>query len=767
MDDELDPTVTLKSNPMVEDLELNDEVLDRTVEDFVRGAESRRVDVDDFLAFLRTQDVIDPAKYVDAAANAPIDTQPPDRDTIEQSPPGERRRYRVLGPIGAGGMAEVRVARDEVLRRNVAIKILHPHRRGNPAIIRRFIQEAKITGRLDHPNIVPIHGLHLDGDGEVSFTMKLVHGRTLKELLQDVERALFAHQPLDETLSLRGRLEAFTRVCDAVDYANRKGVVHRDLKPANIMIGSYGEIYVMDWGIAKLIGEPDEVAELREELGLDEDLMVARTAHGTVVGTPAYMSPEQARGLEVDGRSDVYALGVILFELVTLQRLVPGETGTDVLSNVVDGQRNPMPPSAAGANIGPELAAIVDRATAPAPGRRYPTAHELAADLRRYLADEETDAYPDNWSRAGLRWIGRHRQLTVTVFLAVTAALGLLTTYALSQRNHALEVAAQRERASNALISHTAERAHAIDAQFVLFESAASALARDAERALDGQLVAELPPHRAARFDEGDPPPSAVESGAYDKMIALDRPGYKLPFDTDADDVLAGEVRALGALASTYHDIFASVSSVPDGKSLFEWIAERGAPIRWAYVGTDDGIMVSYPAKGGYPPEYDPRKRPWYELGENESDVVWGNVYVDLQGQGMVLPAVTGVPDRRGGHRGVAGIETTFDWVIEQFMEPEAPITECYLVDDAGRVVMRSSDLGRDFGKGGLDAHAADLPAFDVPEVIDQMQGYRNGVVRVGTRPDRTLVSFQRIPTIGWYYVERAPMDALLASSDF
>jgi serine/threonine-protein kinase len=757
MADDQDILRTLKSAPAVDELDLADDVLDETIEQFVGRDTSASIDVDQFLAYLREQDVIDASQYVGAAANEPV------RDNAEEAAPGSSkpaRRYRILGPIGAGGMAEIRVARDEVLDRNVAIKILHADRRRDAAAIRRFVQEAKITGALDHPNIVPVHGLHLDPDGEASFTMKLVHGRTLKELLEDVRDMHESDRPLDETHSLRGRLEAFARVCDAVEYAHRKGVVHRDLKPSNIMIGNFGEIYVMDWGIAKLVGRPDDVAELREELGLDEELMVARTAHGTVVGTPAYMAPEQARGEEVDARSDVCALGTILYELVTLHRMTQGETGSEVIANVATGKRRAIPRFVFGERLDSELAAIITKATALEPTDRYASARKLATDIRRFLADEETEAYPDNWLRGVLRWIGRHRQTSLIAFLSVTSTLALVAAYALWVQTRTLADARRQEHASNALISHTAERAHAIDAQFVVFESAVTALARDADLALRGNLVAALPPLAATSFDRGHPPPSAVQSDAYDKRIALDRPAYVLAPDQTLEAV-RDEVRALGALASTFHHIFGTVGTPPESMSLYEWIAEQGAPIRWAYVGTADGVMVSYPAKGGYPEEYDPRTRPWYELGARKSDVVWGNVYVDVQGQGMVLPAVTGVPDGKGGFRGVAGIETTFDWVIESFMEPDAPISESYLVDDVGRVVIKSTDLGRHRGEGGLH-QAADLPVFDVSEVIEMMQRRQSGVFRDTEDQQQVLISYQRIPTIGWYYVERAPMQALL-----
>jgi len=244
-------------------------------------------------------------------------------------------RYRVKDEIGRGGMGAVLRVWDEDLRRHLAMKVMlgkglprstghTPHT--DPRVVARFLEEAQVTSQLDHPGIVPVHELGLDAEGRVYFTMKLVRGKTLKEVL-------------DELASGQGNwtqtrvLGLLLRVCEAMSYAHAKGVIHRDLKPANIMVGRYGEVFVMDWGLARILGrEDDRDIRLRPEAGLATSAVQSErhdraaetpdmslvTMDGDVVGTPAYMPPEQAAGdLHAMGpHSDVYALGAMLYHLL-------------------------------------------------------------------------------------------------------------------------------------------------------------------------------------------------------------------------------------------------------------------------------------------------------------------------------------------------------------------------------------------------------------------------------------------------------------------
>ena len=232
-------------------------------------------------------------------------------------------RYLVGGEIGRGGVGAVHEAWDHQLQREVAIKVLLYEHRGKAEVVRRFMEEARITSRLQHPGIVPIHEIGFSPDEQPFFVMRLVRGRTLKQMLGVRSRV---------TEELPGFLNILLHVCQTIAYAHRNGVIHRDLKPANIMVGAFGVVKVMDWGLAKVLGEPEladvmtaarDAAKLMlrcqhwQPTTIDSDLSGTRL--GTVFGTPAYLPPEQARGEidRIDKRSDVFGLGAILCEIVT------------------------------------------------------------------------------------------------------------------------------------------------------------------------------------------------------------------------------------------------------------------------------------------------------------------------------------------------------------------------------------------------------------------------------------------------------------------
>jgi hypothetical protein len=222
-------------------------------------------------------------------------------------------RLRPGEEVGSGATASVIRAVDTKLRRELAIKVTTQPRDKLPtALLARFVEEAQITAQLEHPNVVPVHDMGIDPEGRAYFSMKLVRGASLESILE--RRAQRDAATLSE-FGLRRLLDVFLQVCQAVDYAHARGVVHRDLKPANIMVGDFGEVLVMDWGIAKVKGRPD----LPSEPGVSSVRAgneALATHLGAVLGTPAYMAPEQALGKEVDGRADVYSLGVILYEIL-------------------------------------------------------------------------------------------------------------------------------------------------------------------------------------------------------------------------------------------------------------------------------------------------------------------------------------------------------------------------------------------------------------------------------------------------------------------
>jgi serine/threonine protein kinase len=333
---------------------------------------------------------------------------------------GKESRYQILGEFARGGMGAILKVWDQDLRRTLAMKVVlgkaEPKEKGStPAVdeksLGRFLEEAQITGQLDHPGIVPVYELGLDTDGQVFFTMQLVKGQDLKHIFDLVRDG-------KEGWTQTRALTVLLKVCEAMAYSHSKGVIHRDLKPANIMVGRFGEVYVMDWGLAKVLGHedthdlrikaPDTTGSLqtegREEREQNPDTPLV-TMDGAVVGTPAYMPPEQARGDvdKLDRRSDVYALGAILYHLLTGQMpyAVPGARATPhgVWRWVLEGPPTPM--SKVVPSIPAELTAICEKAMSRKQEDRYSDMGQLAEDLRNYQERRPVRAY----GGSARRWI--------------------------------------------------------------------------------------------------------------------------------------------------------------------------------------------------------------------------------------------------------------------------------------------------------------------------------------------------------------------------
>lgn len=298
-------------------------------------------------------------------------------------------KYQLTNELARGGMGTVYLAADTELNRQVAIKVLNP-----PDVTsdlrQRMIREAQIIARLEHPGIVPVHDVGVLPDGRVFYAMKYVRGRRLDEYAA-------------ETDSIRDRLRKFQAACDAVAFAHAHGVIHRDLKPQNIMIGSFGEVLVLDWGVAKILRKREPAAASEADTlrlpANNSNHKPGDTSPGTIIGTRYYMSPEQARG-EVDGldeRSDVYSLGAVLCFLLT------NESPKTARPRTV----NPKVSKAAEAICLKAMSADVDA--------RYTTAVELSGDIGKLLDDEPVSAYRENVFEKTGRWASKNRFLILLV----------------------------------------------------------------------------------------------------------------------------------------------------------------------------------------------------------------------------------------------------------------------------------------------------------------------------------------------------------------
>jgi serine/threonine-protein kinase len=365
--------------------------------------------------------------------------------TVTQTPE-RRERYTLTRLHASGGIGRVWLARDEDLGREVALKELRPETVRQPRLWGRFLEEAKITGQLEHPGIVPVYELARRGPEEQPFyTMRFVKGRTLTEAVRAHHQQRAAEQ--GNPLERRALLSAFVGVCQAVAYAHSRGVIHRDLKGQNVVLGDYGEVIVLDWGLAKPLSQSTGGADTPPVV-LSGEGEREGTVQGQVLGTPAYMAPEQAEGrLDLfDARTDIYGLGAMLYEILTGRPPFAGSDTHDVLRKVRE--EEPARPRQVCAQTPPALEAVCLRALAKKRDQRYATAGELAQEVQRWLADEPVEAYRDPLlTRAG-RWARRHKPLVAAAAaLLVTAVVMLTISTVLIGKQKAL-VEAERNRAA-------------------------------------------------------------------------------------------------------------------------------------------------------------------------------------------------------------------------------------------------------------------------------------------------------------------------------
>jgi serine/threonine-protein kinase len=325
----------------------------------------------------------------DAIATVPD----PEGRTIPQAPVGADQqpsdlgesedgggRYRQRGVLGRGGMGEVQLCHDRRIGREVAMKVMPAAPPPPPVARQRFVREARVQGQLEHPAIVPVYDIGRSPEGQLFFTMKRVRGTSLDAIIAGLRRG---DPAIVQQHSRRKLLTAFSQVCLAVDFAHSRGVIHRDLKPANVMLGSFGEVYVLDWGVARAQSDDADPppASTASELAGPGD--VRRTATGAMLGTPGYMAPEQIRG-EASVASDVYSLGAILFEILALEPLVSG-SARQALAATVEGVDARPSARAPDRDVPPELEVVCVRAATVDPSARWRSARELAEAVDRYL----------------------------------------------------------------------------------------------------------------------------------------------------------------------------------------------------------------------------------------------------------------------------------------------------------------------------------------------------------------------------------------------
>ena len=409
-------------------------------------------------------------------------------------------RFRILRPHQEGGLGRVSVALDTELDREVAFKEIKPLFSDDTVSRIRFSREAEITGKLEHPGIVPIYALGTSDDGRPYYAMRFIKGDNLSQAIRIFHKEHGEQSPLGDSLEFRRLLGRFLDVCNAVHFAHERGVLHRDLKPGNIMLGEYGETLVVDWGLAKyyqsisagsMVNPGTKAIEVQNEL-LSEHSAEEATILGTAMGSPHYMSPEQARGEHdrLGPAADVYSLGTTLFTLLTNHKPFEGSSVQEVLKQVQQG------PSRTAiqlkCEVDPALNAICERAMALKVEDRYCSARDLADDIERFLNDDPVEAYAEPWASTSRRWIRKHPRIAGS--LVAAALLGTISAAAIAG------LTANNNRRLNEKNVELAQTNQQLDSARGTAEEAqaeAEQKQRDAEKARDAARAAQLKAERA------------------------------------------------------------------------------------------------------------------------------------------------------------------------------------------------------------------------------------------------------------------------------
>ncbi len=357
----------------------------------------------------------------------------------------EPKKYKVGNVLASGGMGKILDVKDLNCRRSVAMKVIKDPGKVKSKHILRFIVEAQITAQLEHPSIVPVYELSVDGKGNVFYTMKKVNGMTLVEILNNIRAE---NQEVLDNFSLIRLLSIFCKICEAVAFAHSKGIIHRDLKPENIMVGDFGEVMLMDWGLAKILSNKDDIDFIEDESDIDgndsidsifSDKKVSssiKTMSGQIMGTPGFMPPEQALGKvnDIDMRSDIYALGGILYNMLTLTAPISGLNLKKIIRDIVEGNiKDPIEfnseylfPHCPNKKIPEPLAAVAMKALESSPSERYQTIQDLQKDIENYLNGFATSVEDAGFFRLLTLLVKRHKKEIIVILISLVILMGVI-----------------------------------------------------------------------------------------------------------------------------------------------------------------------------------------------------------------------------------------------------------------------------------------------------------------------------------------------------
>ena len=564
--------------------------------------------------------------------------------------------------LGEGGMGRVYVAEEPLLKREVAIKTMLRKTTPKSAYWKRFMREAQITAQLSHPSIVSVYGLHFDEDSQPCLVMKKIEGKTLESYIVACQK-----NPDEERFGIKTRVDRMLHVCAAISYAHSYGVIHRDLKPENIMVGSFDEIVVMDWGTARILTEKEE----SEHEYLESDVSI-HTVYGSLIGTPLYMSPEQASGENdmVGAPSDIFSLGMILYELFEFESGRKGKNITEILQNCIAGT-----PLVFTQKTPPALRSIIEKATQKDIVDRYSSVEALAHDLRNYNHGKEISVHPENMFLRIWRWLFRNPLVSLAVIFSSLLLSLVMVIYSLqSNLSHQQEIRRQQDRTAE-LIDLVSSKERRIDHILSHTRMQLNALTRIVVLKYGKQ-----PKGTCMHPNDVSKNPNAEELERYAPHLVVLQESCCIPAPSNIGSNIDKEYDLGIVLQSDFDMMRQSLKDDSETREIIQWL----------YIGTEEGLLINYPALSFFPDDYDPRKRPWYISGKNFEEPTCGNPYPDASGTGYLLPCNQAIKTKEGTLLGVSGIDMSLDEVIDIMQGHKG-----YMLNENLEIMLQSSDQGQ------------------------------------------------------------------------
>ena len=627
---------------------------------------------------------------------------------------------------------------------------------------------------------MPVYALEVAPGGTPAYTMKFVEGTTFHALLNEAREFFESDRKPDERRSLAARLEHFLKVCDAMAYAHDKGVIHRDLKPANLMLGRHNEVYVMDWGLCRVLRAPEEESPDKSMVMSSPDTSgsASETQIGDVVGTPKYMSPEQAQGknAELDARSDQCALGPDPVRDGHAQSAV---RRAHRLRSAGQRRRRETPRDRAripGKRAVPrDLSAIIERATAFSAQERYASVADLAADLRRYLRGDAVLARPDSFWQRWQRSVGRHRQAVLTGILALIAVAAMAVGGLLWQNQRQFKAERLREQRMLALTGAVSDVSDRVQMRFLQLEGAMVNLADSVAQILMHGRQSEQRYFLSEDFaDSGRAPADLKRSATHSGRISLHWPVWVIPpaLDQNAADREQAlvKVRKLTVLHQFMRDIYMrSAQMIKSGNVDFYAgaevpLTEDSSPLNAILVALDDGIAGRYPGWDGLGPDYDARTRPWYKLALGKYGPQWGDSYASAPTHLLELPLSIPLYDDGGKFLGVVSAAFLPELLVKSiFTVNDDAVRAMYLLDAQGHILAVTGDAEP------VPLPPPDTPVtqlFPLPELVARVKAGETGVLEAVLHDEKVVIAFDEVTPFGWSVVAVADAKRLLQDAD-